>query len=108
MKFKFAPLVAIVLLAGCTSSAERMYECEASGVSKDACYVAEQNRKSNINAVATKQAMENANDLYGAKGTETYGKKQQQQREHHHKQKSWQSSDNDDSYGTDESDNDQW
>ncbi|EAO1133540.1 hypothetical protein EX011_21485 [Salmonella enterica] len=101
MKFKFAPLVAIVLLAGCTSSAERMYECEASGVSKDACYVAEQNRKSNINAVATKQAMENANDLYGAKGTETNKPK-------HHKQKSWQSDDNDDSYGTDESDNDQW
>ncbi|MBZ0059605.1 MULTISPECIES: hypothetical protein [unclassified Leclercia] len=100
MKCKFAPLVAIVLLAGCTSSAERMYECEAQGVSRDACYVAEQNRKANINSAAEKQAMENASDLYGPKGTETYGKKQQQREHHQHRQ-----ANDDDNY---DNDNDQW
>lgn len=71
-KIKLISLVMISLaLAGCKSSAERMYECEAQGVSRDACYVAEQNRKDGVNAQAQKQAMENANDLYGAKGTET-------------------------------------
>ena len=106
MKFKFAPLVAVVLLAGCTSSAQRMYECESQGVSRDACYVAEQNRKATINSAAQKQAMENASALYGPKGTETYGKKQQAQHHHHHKQQQ----DNDDGYGddNDSNDNDQW
>lgn len=75
---KLLVIGAIMALAGCTSSAERMYECEAQGVSRDACYVAEQNRKATINSAATKQAMENANDLYGAKGTET-------NKHHHHK-----------------------
>lgn len=103
MKFKFAPLVAIVLLAGCTSSAQRMYECESQGVSRDACYVAEQNRKANINGAAQKQAMENAAALYGPKGTETYGK-QKQSHHHHHQQAT------DDGYGddNDSNDNDQW
>ena len=36
-----------------------MAQCEAHGVSHDACYIAEQNRKSNINAAAEKQALEN-------------------------------------------------
>lgn len=76
-----AAVAGAMLLTGCQSSASRMYECEASGVSRDACYVAEQNRKSGINAAATKQAMENANDLYGAKGTETH------KAEHKHKGK---------------------
>lgn len=75
---KIISLAVITLaLAGCKSAADRMYECEAHGISRDACYVAEQNRQSNINAAATKQAMENANDLYGAKGTEV--------NKHHHK-----------------------
>lgn len=77
---KLAIIGAILALAGCTSSAERMYECESQGVSRDACYVAEQNRKATINSAAQKQAMENANDLYGAKGTET----QKHKRHHHH------------------------
>lgn len=59
----------MLALAGCTSSAQRM--CESQSVSRDACYVAEQNCKATINAAAEQQAMENANDLYGAKGTET-------------------------------------
>ncbi|MJS61836.1 hypothetical protein DOC35_19325 [Salmonella enterica subsp. enterica] len=72
---------AILALAGCTSSAERMYQCESQGISRDACYVAEQNRKATINSAAQKQAMENANDLYGAKGTET--NKHRHHRKHH-------------------------
>lgn len=79
-----AAVAGALLLAGCQSSASRMYECEASGVSRDACYVAEQNRKAGINAAATKQAMENANDLYGAKGTETNKAK------HHNHKRSYQ------------------
>lgn len=47
-------------LTGCQSSASRMAECQAQGISRDACYLAEQNRKQSINAVAQKQAMENA------------------------------------------------
>ncbi|MCX8985127.1 hypothetical protein [Citrobacter portucalensis] len=78
-------------LTGCQSSASRMYECEAQGVSRDACYVAEQNRKATINSAAEKQAMENANDLYGAKGTET--------NKHSHKHR--RHNDDDDSYGSD-------
>lgn len=61
----------MLALAGCTSLVQRMYECESQGVSRDACYVTEQNRKATINTAAEKQAMENANDLYGEKGTET-------------------------------------
>lgn len=85
-------------LTGCQSSASRMYECEAQGVSRDACYVAEQNRKATINSAAEKQAMENANDLYGAKGTET------NKHNHKHKHKHRQHNDDDDSYGSDDSD----
>lgn len=51
-------------LVGCTSQAQRMAECEAQGVSRDACYIADQNRQATINAAAQKQAMENAQALY--------------------------------------------
>lgn len=65
-RMKKALLVGVMasLLAGCSSTASRMAECEAQGVSKDACYIAEQNRKATINAAAEKQAMENAQALY--------------------------------------------
>lgn len=67
MKVQKLLLVSVVagLIAGCTSSAERMAKCEAQGVSKDACYIAEQNRINTINAVAEKQALENAQQQYG-------------------------------------------
>ncbi len=41
-----------------------MNDCENKGVSRDACYVVEQNRQATINAAAEKQAMENAQNLY--------------------------------------------
>lgn len=73
MKKSNALLVAaaVLSLAGCKSAADRMYECESHGVSRDACYVAEQNRTATMNAQAQAQAYRNASDLYGAKGTET-------------------------------------
>lgn len=48
------------LLAGRSSQASRMAECEAQGISRDACYIAEKNRQATINASAEKQALENA------------------------------------------------
>lgn len=52
------------VLAGYSIEASRMNDCENKGVSRDACYVAEQNRQATINAAAEKQAMENAQSLY--------------------------------------------
>lgn len=67
---KYLALTLIVLgLAGCSNQAQRMAECEAQGVSRDACYVAEQNRKASINAAAEKQALENAAQLAQAAKT---------------------------------------
>ncbi len=57
-------MVIAILLAGCTSTASRMAECEAQGVSKDTCYLAEQNRQTAIYAAAEQQALENAAKQY--------------------------------------------
>jgi len=81
---KLAIIAAVLALAGCKSAADRMYECEAHGISRDACYVSEQNRQSTINAAAQKQAMENAADLYGPKGTETNKPKPERSHKHKH------------------------
>lgn len=59
--------VTALFLAGCSSQASRMADCEAKGVSRDACYVAEQNRQASINNAAEKQALENAQSLYPQK-----------------------------------------
>ncbi len=50
------------LLMGCTSPAERMADCQAQGVSRDTCYMAEQNRRNAMNQMAEEQAMRNARD----------------------------------------------
>lgn len=52
-------LIALALV-GCKSTADRMNECEAQGINRDACYTAEQNRQATLNAAAQKQAYENA------------------------------------------------
>lgn len=62
MKKVMLMLVMAAALAGCSSPAQRMAECQAQGISKDTCYLAEQNRQNSINSVAMKQAMENAHD----------------------------------------------
>ncbi|MGK4431997.1 hypothetical protein ACSMDK_26780, partial [Yersinia enterocolitica] len=52
--------VIAILLAGCSSQAERIAACETQGVSRDACYISEQNRTNTINAAAETQALQNA------------------------------------------------
>ena len=68
MKLRYvAMLLGVVALAGCTSSAQRMAECEAQGISKDTCYLAEQNRKNSINNAAQAAAYANARDAVNQK-----------------------------------------
>ncbi|MEB6378403.1 hypothetical protein MXM41_05570 [Leclercia adecarboxylata] len=50
------------LLAGCVSEEQRLAQCQAKGISRDACYIADQNRQAAINAAAEKQALENAHE----------------------------------------------
>ncbi|MFI3665284.1 hypothetical protein [Citrobacter braakii] len=64
------------ILTGCSTEASRMSACESKGVSRDACYIAEQNRQATINAVAEKQDMENAQNVYNSNDTNS---------SHHHK-----------------------
>ncbi|MDK9585886.1 hypothetical protein [Lelliottia wanjuensis] len=52
-------LLAVILLAGCSTEASRMADCEHKGISKDVCYQVEQNRSQ----MYQKQAMENAMQL---------------------------------------------
>jgi len=76
MNKKLFLLVPVAFLAGCTSAAQRMNDCEAQGISRDACYVAEQNRQNGINAQAQAQAMRNAQALYPVEPAAGY--------KHHH------------------------
>lgn len=55
-----AGLMSAVFLAGCSSPAQRMAACEAQGVSKDTCYLSEQNRQQGINNAALTPAYANA------------------------------------------------
>ncbi|WP_281549675.1 hypothetical protein [Kluyvera cryocrescens] len=55
-----AVLMSAVFLAGCSSPAQRMAACEAQGVSKDTCYLSEQNRQQGINNAALTAAYANA------------------------------------------------
>lgn len=59
----FSVVIAIVL-AGCNATASRIAKCETQGISKDTCYLAEQNRQTAIYAAAEKQALENAAKQY--------------------------------------------
>ncbi len=58
-------IIGAIMLAGCSTQASRMQACEDQGVSRDTCYLAEQNRTNMINAAAEKQALENAARQYG-------------------------------------------
>lgn len=60
MKFLFVSVAAAFLLTGCQSSASRMSECEAQGISRDTCYQVEQSRKQGINDQAMAAAYRNA------------------------------------------------
>ncbi|MEM5431743.1 hypothetical protein [Cupriavidus oxalaticus] len=58
---KAATIIAIacVTLAACSTPAQRMANCQAQGVSRDACYMSEQNRQTAMTGAAEKQALEN-------------------------------------------------
>ncbi|MBP2156688.1 hypothetical protein [Erwinia rhapontici] len=56
-------IVAAVLFAGCSSQASRLASCEAQGISRDACYLAEQNRQAAIVGAAENQALRNASTV---------------------------------------------
>lgn len=60
---KLMMAAAVLSLAACSSPAQRVADCQSKGMSKDACYIAEQNRTTAINVAAEKQALENAAQL---------------------------------------------
>ncbi|MBF7955482.1 hypothetical protein [Rahnella victoriana] len=61
---KLLVIAALAVLAGCSTQASRMADCQSQGVSKDTCYMAEQNRQTAIQSAALKQSMENAAAQY--------------------------------------------
>lgn len=58
-------VLSATLLAGCSTQASRMTECEAQGISKDTCYIAEKNHQAIIEGAAESQALRNAAAQYG-------------------------------------------
>ncbi|WP_435947958.1 hypothetical protein [Dryocola sp. BD586] len=64
MKKLIIAALGVFTLAGCSSQASRMADCEAQGISRDTCYLSEQNRAASINSAAEKQALENARAQY--------------------------------------------
>ncbi|WBM71942.1 hypothetical protein OH773_06790 [Buttiauxella sp. WJP83] len=63
----------VVLLAGCSTPEQRRAECEAQGISKDTCYLAEVQHKEAINTAAYNAQWANARDA--AAGTGIWAKK---------------------------------
>lgn len=49
-------LLAVILLAGCSSPTSRIADCQAQGVSHDTCYLAEQQRQTAILSASEAQA----------------------------------------------------
>lgn len=72
-----AVMTSSAILAGCSSPAQRMAECEAQGISKDTCYLSEQNRQQGINNAAMAAAYANA-----ANATRTHEAEQHAQAAH--------------------------
>ncbi|HID7510807.1 TPA: hypothetical protein ACXHW4_004733 [Enterobacter hormaechei] len=82
---KLTLLAIVVTLAGCSSAADRMAKCEAQGISRDTCYLSEQNRQNISNEAAQNAAWANARDA--AAGTGIWSKsgvKQHAQSAHKH------------------------
>lgn len=53
---KSISLLALIMLAGCSSPASRIADCQAQGVSHDTCYLAEQQRQAAILSASEAQA----------------------------------------------------
>lgn len=62
MKSAISLTIAVGLLAACSTPAQRIADCQAKGVSRDICYLSEQNRQNSIHQAAEEQAMRNAQD----------------------------------------------
>lgn len=81
MKKLIMAVIASAILTGCVSPAQqaqqRMAECERQGISKDTCYLAEQNRQNAYNEAAQNAAWANARDA--AAGTGIWSKKDAKQ-----------------------------
>ncbi|QIR26802.1 hypothetical protein GY169_08200 [Kluyvera genomosp. 3] len=80
MKAKIMLLAVVAssaILAGCSTPAQRMAACEAQGISKDTCYLSEQNRQQGINNAAMTAAYANA-----ANATRTHDAEQHAQAAH--------------------------
>ncbi|NKE44384.1 hypothetical protein HB662_06315 [Roseomonas frigidaquae] len=60
MRIFGAMLLGAGLLAGCSTPQQRMADCEAQGISRDTCYLSEQNRRNALLGAAERQALENA------------------------------------------------
>lgn len=71
---------AAVALSACSSPAQRMAECESQGISKDTCYLSEQNRQNSYNNAAQNAAYANARDA--AAGTGIWAKKDKHAKQH--------------------------
>lgn len=69
-------VVAVAMLAGCTTQAERLAKCQSLGVSLDACYAADMQHETAIQANYHKQALEDiSKDYYNS---------QNNHKHHHH------------------------
>ncbi|EAA8200104.1 hypothetical protein AOL60_20460 [Salmonella enterica] len=76
MKSLLMVVVAVAMLAGCTTQAERLAKCQSLGVSLDACYAADMQHETAIQANYHKQALEDiSKDYYNS---------QNNHKHHHH------------------------
>lgn len=60
MMKKLQVIGVVLTVVGCSSASSRMADCQAQGVSRNICYMAEQNRHTAMVGAAEKQALENA------------------------------------------------
>ncbi|HDR2159233.1 TPA: hypothetical protein QCG56_000836 [Enterobacter cancerogenus] len=62
IKIMLIALAGATLLTGCSTPQQRIAECQATGVSLDACYIGEQTRQASINNASMAAAYANAHD----------------------------------------------
>lgn len=52
--------LAVILLSGCTTQADRLAKCQSLGVSIDTCYAKDMDRQTAMETVYQKQALKNS------------------------------------------------
>ncbi|WP_333855244.1 hypothetical protein [Leclercia sp.] len=100
MKAKVAIVVAVLLLAGCSTKASRMGECLNEGNDRDTCSQIEGQRQAAILGASMGAAFNNANAAANTPSTSSSSN-----HKHHHQKQQYQQNDDNDS---NETDNDQW